>query len=260
MKKAIPRLLALVIAMQIVFTPGTALSKAELTVPIDETSSYSFKFKDIPRHAWGDIRETFWNKWSLLALALGAGATAGLHGLDGDTQRAFSPEDRLGKARGIFNFIGNPFVLGGGLLLSFGTSRLIDSPRYRLTAETMLEAYTFAESMTLGLKVVARRTRPDGGKYSFPSGHTSGAFAVATAIESLHGPKYGVPAYLISTMVGLSRLDANRHFLTDVVGGAVLGTIVGYGTARFHRKENPGFFISPVIANNTLALGVTRHF
>lgn len=73
---------------------------------------------------------------------------------------------------------------------------------------------------------------------SFPSGHTTVAFAAATvfAKEYAHAPLIPVIAYSAATLVGLSRITENKHWLTDVVSGAVLGYLTGRQVSNnYHR-------------------------
>jgi undecaprenyl-diphosphatase len=61
-------------------------------------------------------------------------------------------------------------------------------------------------------------------EFSFPSGHTSGAFLVATALTILL-PPIGIAGYLYgwATLVGLSRVVLGVHFPLDTLAGALLG-------------------------------------
>jgi len=77
--------------------------------------------------------------------------------------------------------------------------------------------------VTHSLKRIINKERPNGGDYSFPSGHTSAAFTGAAFIERKYGLKYGIPSYLLASYVGWSRIHANKHDKWDILGGAILG-------------------------------------
>lgn len=68
-----------------------------------------------------------------------------------------------------------------------------------------------------------------GGSPSFPSGHSSDAFAIATAI-SIAYPKWYIIiiAYTWAFTVAYSRMFLGVHYLSDVIGGALLGTILAF--------------------------------
>ena len=60
----------------------------------------------------------------------------------------------------------------------------------------------------------------------------STAFALATVAERHYGWKAGLPAYALAAGIGLSRIESNKHYLSDVIAGATIGTIVGRTVTR----------------------------
>jgi membrane-associated phospholipid phosphatase len=103
-----------------------------------------------------------------------------------------------------------------------------------------------AAFITTALKYSIKRDRPyvtypfieqetSAGSPSFPSGHTSTAFATATSL-SIAFPKWYViaPSFLWATAVGYSRMDLGVHYPSDVLAGAIIGA----GTAFLSYKIN----------------------
>ena len=78
-----------------------------------------------------------------------------------------------------------------------------------------------------GLKVMVDRTRPDGGKYSFPSGHAAIATSMVPVLARGYGPSVGVPAGVLAGLTSIGRLEDRKHYLSDVLFGSALGLSVG---------------------------------
>ena len=88
------------------------------------------------------------------------------------------------------------------------------------------ESSVIASFVTKAGKKIVRRERPNhSDNQSFPSGHATNAFAIATAIASDYRDKPAVPivAYALATSVALARVHDNVHFPADVVAGALIG-------------------------------------
>lgn len=86
-------------------------------------------------------------------------------------------------------------------------------------AETVALALTATEV----LKYSIDERRPNGGHYSFPSGHTALAFSGAGYLHARYGWKVGLPFELIAAGVGYSRVKTRDHHWYDVVAGAAIG-------------------------------------
>src|SRR5213082_563523 len=89
--------------------------------------------------------------------------------------------------------------------------------------------------------------RPFSGQDSFSSGHTTEAFALASVIsEHYDTPWVQVPAYGLASAVGYARLNNNRHWPSDVLAGATIGTFVGKTVVHFNEKHRK-VSIQPIV-------------
>jgi membrane-associated phospholipid phosphatase len=120
----------------------------------------------------------------------------------------------------------------------------------------LVRAELLQEGLVQAIKVSVNRTRPNGQKYSFPSGHAAATFAFASVIERHLGARLAWPTLLIATYVGTSRLHDNVHFLSDVVFGAALGTAAGWTVVGRHGATNYSLMPTPVPGG--MAIMVTR--
>lgn len=113
-------------------------------------------------------------------------------------------------------------------------------------AEALTESFLLTEGLTEIIKRTDRRQRPEGGRSSFPSGHTSYSFCMATwlarSIADAGDEWYynlGYLAYVPAAYVGINRVEGLRHYPSDVTFGAFLGVALTnlvynahYGSAR----------------------------
>lgn len=68
---------------------------------------------------------------------------------------------------------------------------------------------------------------------AFPSGHTTQAFALAVTIF-LHDKKIGWVYLICALLIGIFRIIANVHYPIDILGGALLGTLVAMVIEKIH--------------------------
>jgi len=75
---------------------------------------------------------------------------------------------------------------------------------------------------------------------SFPSGHTVSAFSIATVLAEAYKDRPWIPvvSYSLATMVGMSRINDEQHWATDVLAGAVFGHLVGRFVFRSYVNRN----------------------
>jgi membrane-associated phospholipid phosphatase len=162
--------------------------------------------------------------------AAGGGALAlAVHPADDNVNEYF-----LTAPSGVKNFFKPGAVLGqfptlfAAATTVYVVGRAGDKPRVSHTGMDLIRALLVSEALVETLKYTTRRERPDGsGRNSFPSGHAADTFAFATALERHLHWQFFVPAYVFSSYVAMSRLPANRHWLSDVVFGATVGIIAG---------------------------------
>ena len=132
-----------------------------------------------------------------------------------------------------------------------------------ILSDQHLGKYQFINSMgtsvilTQFLKIVINKTRPNGGKYSFPSGHTSAAFTGAAFLERRYGWKAGIPAYLLASYVGWTRIYTNKHDFWDVIGGAIIGVGVTYLFTKPYYKEKIQLSIVTIDKTNCMNFKMT---
>ena len=71
---------------------------------------------------------------------------------------------------------------------------------------------------------------------AFPSGHSAAAFALAVTVW-FHDKKVGVIYLLTALIVGISRVLGNVHYPIDILGGAILGSLVAFAIEKVHLKK-----------------------
>ena len=141
-----------------------------------------------------------------------------------------------------------------------------------------LEALAVGGGVTFLLKGLVGRARPymgvdsprnfglgrgfaDEDYRSFPSGHTVMAFAAAAAVTQTTDKWWpnttwyiGPALYGGATLAGLSRMYNNKHWASDVVVGAAIGTFAGLKVMRYHTETNPDNWIDKTFLSISLPI------
>ena len=184
------------------------------------------------------------------------------------TDEAIESESNLNLNRiaDVFQPLGNPsYVLATSAAL-YGASHWFQRPRLARRSARMGLAVTLASGVSFGLKEAFGRARPYqspgkpdnfqafSGRSSFPSGHAATAFAAAVALDRETEGRW-VPwvVYPGATLVAWSRVHQQRHWTSDVVGGAAIGGWVAWKAETFLANRALGVPTSGVKTSFMLA-------
>ncbi|SRR5581483_4709883 len=233
--------------------------------PATETNPFS---KSYWKLVLADVKETFtaparWDKRDWLIFG---GVVAGIGTVavfDEDIQRAVQ-RNRNGTLNDISNAIqpfGQEYVPGvlGAFYLG---GAFFNDERAKVVALDGASASIIASGLILyPLKYAVGRSRPGdnrgayhfqpfGGSDSFPSGHTTEAFVLATVIAEHYDSIWiKIGSYGVASMVGYARMNNNYHWASDVLAGAAIGTFVSHVVVHYNQKHWRVAF-QPIIGPN----------
>jgi membrane-associated phospholipid phosphatase len=126
----------------------------------------------------------------------------------------------------------NAFALG-----TYVVGRVWRRPGVASTGADLIDAQIVNGVLTQGIKAATHRTRPNGGRRSFPSGHTSATFATAEVIREHYGWGWGAPLYALGAYVSVSRMVDNKHWASDVIFGTAIGIVSGRAASFGHGPQ-----------------------
>lgn len=106
-------------------------------------------------------------------------------------------------------------------ITAYGTTLYLDDKK---GTNQFYKSYGTTLATTYVLKYTIKEKRPTSNSTdSFPSGHTSSTFAGASFIHKRYGFKYAVIPYVAAIYTGYSRVKSDKHYIGDVIAGAVIG-------------------------------------
>jgi membrane-associated phospholipid phosphatase len=196
-----------------------------------------------------------WGKRDFLNFSAVFSAGLLLYAFDQDI-RSWVLDRRDQSSDEVFNFIthlGDGGILFGSIAATYAAGEVFKSNSLRKTSLLCLESWLTAGLIVETLKFVAGRARPGSGEsshsfhpfslrssfFSFPSGHSASAFAVAETI-ALQSRKtcVDVLAYSLATLVALSRVHNDRHWASDVFIGSSIGYFVAKKICSLDRNRD----------------------
>ncbi|BAY25552.1 hypothetical protein NIES2100_53580 [Calothrix sp. NIES-2100] len=142
------------------------------------------------------------------------------------------------------------FISGGGTALYLGAGvalpLLLDGKQGGQHSLRALDSLGTSTLLCIAIKEVTDVKRPDSDEHdSFPSCHATAAFAIAT-VQSHYHPGSAILWYSGASVIAYSRVNLNRHRVTEVLAGAVLG----YLTAQLELSQKHGLILFPIISSD----------
>ena len=218
-----------------------------------------------------------WDRKDWMTAGLVVGGTGLFIGLDEEIRDAFednrsSTTDDLSN---IFEPFGNGAITIPALAGFYIFGHFDENDKAKRTALIATESFLITGLYTTILKGTFGRHRPSTGDSSttfdgfttdhnsFPSGHTSTAFAIATvfANEYEEVPYIKPISYGLATLTGLSRMNDEKHWASDVFLGAALGYFTSKTLLHLHsNKKGQHFTIYPRVDRNGGGIVLGRKF
>ncbi len=201
-------------------------------------------------HYANGFKQVFSTKMNLLYLGTGVVTSLLVRPYDNEISNDLK-DTKLKKYDIIHKFNVGGFVsVISAPVFTYIVGRVIKKPYLANTGIYLLEAIVTTQVLTQVTKLTVQRTRPNGeNNLSYPSGHTSGIFTIASVLDVRYGCKVGIPSYILASAVGFSRIIQHKHFPTDVIAGATLGIIFGRSFAQSVGVEK-SVAVVPIINSN----------
>ncbi|MFH0982393.1 MAG: phosphatase PAP2 family protein [Planctomycetota bacterium] len=239
-------------------TAGSEISRRRTPLP-GFWDTVQRDLRSMPEDLWQDTKAVYGSAPNLLILGLtyGGALTVQETGPDDTVEDGFRDHTIFSKdTRDVFGALGNPgthFALAGAWYL-LGQQR--QNEKTYEVGRTLFSALIINGLSTLAGQAANWDRAPNGEWGTFPSGHTSSTFAVASVMHDAYGPLVGVPLYGLGVLVAMERLEDNEHYLSDVLMGGVMGLVIGHTVAGEHEFEFFGGKFLPYADPETGSSGV----
>lgn len=237
-------------------TPGIDWQEATQPPPKKHTG-----FQALIRTVGADFKAFPRRRSTYVILGIGAAAAALAHPIDDNLNAHVRGSSAVDKLFTPGKYLGNGMLLAGASVGTYVIGRALpkkDGKPHQLAhlGFDLVRANILTQSLTYGMKQAFRRNRPTGECCSFPSGHASGTFAVASVLERHFGYRASWPTFLIAGYVAASRLHDDKHFLSDVLFGSALGIASGWTVVGRHGRDE--YAIVPVPTKGGVMIAVVN--
>lgn len=229
----------------------TTPSGPSATAPTKNQSSAGSLFR-----ALGHDFASLPSRRNFVTLGIGGALALAVHPAEHDLTAFAIRSDPLEDLFELGSTAGGGWAQIGGALGTYALGRGTGHQQIQILGADLLRAQIVNAALTQGIKIAVQRTRPDQGRFSFPSGHASATFATATVLQHHFGWRVSVPAYGLATYVAGARVQENRHYASDVIFGAALGTAVGWTVVGRHGHTN--YALLPVPVKGGVAVTLVR--
>jgi len=200
-----------------------------------------------------------WDTKRLLHVAAVGAVLVPISLLDEPVDEALGEQDS-GQIADVADYLGTPLAIltASG---AFGLTLITTNSKLQDAAFTSVQSALYANVIAFTIKLSVGRARPDANlgahhfepfsdpDASFPSGHTTTAFALLSAWTFYYPSIWTYGLLGAAAATGLSRMVKRRHWFTDVLGGAALGSSTSHWLARKHQGLRTSLTVIPVITS-----------
>lgn len=249
------------------FVSLSSISQNTVQSPENPVSLNKYYFKSYFTDSWDIVTAPVkWKKRQWVQAVMITGTWLAVYSQDQEINRFFQ-RNRSTTTDNISKYFLDPLGYGLYTVPAFGAIYVYGLISKNGKAETLalngIKVFIISAGFAQGIKQISHRHRPlqdaipdpanwDGPfsdiRYtSFPSGHTTTAFATAAFLSSAFEEKEWIQyvSYGLASLVGLSRLNDNEHWASDVFAGAILGHLIGKSIAGIYpAKGNSGLSLT----------------